>query len=150
MFKKLLIGASALMVAVAVTAQHDHAHHEPSPEEKAVEFRHSVFHTLEWKMGKLVGAKMSGDQTAFAKHATDMAYIAGLIPEGFVANSLIKGSKAKPAVWENPEEFLAAAQNLQTKATELAAADYDMASFDPRKFGGDTCGGCHRKFKERD
>lgn len=123
---------------------------EETAEQAAFAYRTGVLGALKWKMGQLGAAKAQGDKSAFQKHANDLVYLSGMIEEGFIPNSLLEGSKAKPAVWENPEEFAEAAENLRIKAAELADADYDMASFDPRKFGGDTCGACHRKFKERD
>lgn len=122
---------------------------QKSPEEQALDYRHAIFDSLGWKSSQLGVAKEAGDKAAFQKHATDMVYLGGLITEGFIPNSLIEGSSAKPEVWENPDEFEAAAENLRTMAAELASPDYDMASFDARDFGGEACGGCHRKFKER-
>ena len=122
-----------------------------SPAEKAFEFRHGLMHTIEWKFGKLVEAKMKGDKTAFHKNATDLAFLTTMIPEGFeLKNSIVKDSNAKKEIWEDWDTFLEKAKNIQQATRGLAAADYDMSTFDPRKFGGENCGACHRKFKERD
>ena len=122
-----------------------------SPAEKAFEFRHGLMHTIEWKFGKLVEAKMKGDKQAFHKNAVDLAFLTTMIPEGFeLKDSIVKDSSAKKEIWEDWNTFLEKAKNIQQAARGLAAADYAMSSFDPRKFGGENCGACHRKFKKRD
>ena len=122
-----------------------------SPAEKAFEFRHGLMHTIEWKFSKLVEAKMKGDKSAFQKNAADLAYLTTMIPEGFeLKDSIVDDSKAKKEIWEDWDEFLQKAKNIQQAARELSVPGYDPAAFDPRKFGGQNCGGCHRDFRERD
>ncbi len=143
---KTLVTASIVALSVASTLAHSQP---PSKEEQAMGFRQGVFQGLSWKMGQLAGAKGAGDRAAFQKHANDLAYLTGLITEGFIPDSLIEGSAAKPAVWGDAAGFQAAAEKMQSMAAELASDDYDMGSFDPRGFGREGCGGCHKDFKER-
>lgn len=143
---KLFCGAVFLLSTTTLSA---HAQ-PPSIEEQAVGFRQGVFQSLSWKVGQLAGAKAQNDRAAFQKHADDLAYLTGLITEGFIANSLVADSKAKPSVWEDSEGFHEAAKKMQGMAAEIAAADYDINSFDARSFGREGCGGCHKNFKERD
>lgn len=124
--------------------------HKETYEEKAVGFRQGVFHALSWKLGQLASAQKSDDRATFQKHANDLSHLTTLITEGFVPNSLVGHSEAKQDVWDNPEGFEKAAQKMQTMANEIASADYDMSSFDIRRFGREGCGGCHKDFKERD
>lgn len=148
-------GSKALAVAVvmlmamsaSVSAQQD----TRTPEDKAYQYRDGVFHALEWKMGQMIQAKIQVDKQAFQKHAGDMAYLAGLIDEGFIDNSIVEGSKAKPEIWQDREDFSRRANKLQQAAAAFAESG-DIEGFDPRKFGGDTCGACHRnyKFKEKE
>lgn len=122
-----------------------------SPAEKAFEFRHGLMHTMEWKFGKLVEAKMKGDKQAFHKNAADLAFLTTMIPEGFeLKDSIVKDSDAKKDIWQDWDKFLGKARNIQQATRELASANYNLADFDPRKFGGQNCGGCHRDFKKRD
>ena len=94
---------------------------------------------------------MKGDKTAFHKNATDLAFLTTMIPEGFeLKNSIVDDSTAKKEIWEDWDKFLEKAKNIQQATHELSAPEYDMASFDPRKFGGQNCGGCHRDFRKRD
>ena len=120
-----------------------------SPEVQAFEFRHALFETIGWKMGKMVGAKMQKNKAAFQKEAGDMSFLAGLITEGFeLKNNIPEGSAAKSAIWKDWETFEGKAKDFQAETKALAASG-DMDSFDPRDFGRKTCGGCHKDFKER-
>lgn len=139
--------ASSIFVLTTIPAL---AHAQPpSIEEQAVDFRQGVFQSLSWKVGQLAAAKAQDDRATFQKHANDLAYLTGLITEGFIANSLVADSKAKPAVWEDMAAFNEAAQKMRSMAADVASEDYDMASFDARNFGREGCGGCHKNFKER-
>lgn len=147
-FEKNLVAIIVLAAAVFVqpaVAQQD----TRTPEEKAVDYREGVFHVLEYKFGQMVAAKFSGNSEGFAKHAGDMAYAAGLIDEGFIPDSIVGDSAALPAIWENREDFASRGKDLQDAAAALAASG-DAEGFDPRAFGGDYCGSCHRKYKEED
>lgn len=135
----------AFVMSSAALAQQD----TRTPEEKAYQYRDGVFHAMEWKMGQMIQAKIQADKQAFQKHAGDMAYLAGLIDEGFIANSIVEGSKAKPEIWQDREDFSRRANELQQTAAAFAESG-DIEEFNPRKFGGDTCGACHRNYKEKD
>jgi len=142
-----ILAASVLAVITSVAVAQPP---QKSPEEQAYEYRHSLFEVLGWKSGQLGEAQAAGDKAAFQKHASDMAYLGGLITEGFIPDSIVDGSHAKPEIWENWDDFVAAAEDFQSLASELASPDYDMASFDARGFGGEACGSCHREYKARD
>lgn len=121
-----------------------------TPEQKAHEFRDGLFHTIEWKMGQMVGAKMRKDKAAFQKHAADMAYLAGMIPEGFaLKNSLPEGTRAKPEIWQDWDTFTEKAGKFK-KAAQALASSGDIDGFDPKKFGGGNCGACHKDFKTKE
>jgi cytochrome c556 len=132
--------------SITVYAQQD----TRTPGEKEYEFRDSLFRVIAWKMGQVGAAKASGDQAAFKSHMGNIAYMAGLITEGFqIPNNAPNGSLALPAIWEDFDNFSEKADNLINAASALAASG-DMDAFDPRKFGGGNCGGCHRDHKQRD
>lgn len=153
MMKKIIgyILLTVFSLTIMSTAAMAQMRDRRSPAEKAFEFRTALMHTMEWKFGKLVQAKMKGDKAAFQKNAADLAFLTTMIPEGFeLKNSIVKHSDAKKEIWEDWSTFLEKAKDIHKAASGLAAADYDMSSFDPRKFGGQNCGACHRKFKKRD
>ena len=123
---------------------------KPTPEERAYEFRHSLFETFAWKMGQLVGSKMKSDSVAFKKHATDLEYLASMLEEGFqIKNNIPEGSIAKPEIWDDFSKFEDKANVLRAAAGGLTK-EGAMDSFNPRDFGSKNCGGCHRDFKVKD
>lgn len=120
-----------------------------SPEEKEFVFRDSLFRVIGHKASQLPEAKAKGDQVAFKETAADIAYLAGMITEGFqIENNIYENSRALPAIWEDFENFTNRANVLRDAAQSLADSG-DMDSYDPRKFGSDNCGGCHRDHKKR-
>jgi len=146
-FAKIVLVAS-LLTATAGTALAQGT--PPSPEEQAVSYRQSIVKAMSWKLGQLAAAKEAGDAKAFRQHATDMYYLSGLIVEGFIPNSKTSESHAKPEVWEDWDHFVETAEGFRAKVSELTEPGYDIASFDPRGFGGEACGSCHRPYRERD
>ena len=59
-------------------------------------------------------------------------------------------TKAKPEIWEKPDDFVKAAKNLGKSAGELAAAvkSGDAAAVDTKvKALNGACGNCHKAFR---
>ena len=72
--------------------------------------------------------------------------IVGFFPKGSDTGK----TKAKPEIWEKPDEFSKAAKNLSKSADELAsaakagnAADVDVKV----KALGEACNSCHKQFR---
>ena len=127
-----------------------HSKEQPTPEERAYEFRHGLFETFSWKLGQLYSAQAKEDAAAFNKHAKDLAYLSGMLEEGFqLKNSLPEGSRAKAEIWENYDVFQEKAADLG-KAAAALTEEGAMKSFDVRDFGSKSCGGCHRDFREKE
>jgi cytochrome c556 len=80
--------------------------------------------------------------------------IATLFPAGSdqPAGSEPGQTKAKPEVWQNPDDFAAKLKALQDESAMLitAANGGDMAAIKAQyeKLGG-TCGGCHKVYKNK-
>ena len=121
-----------------------------TPEEKAYQFRDGLFHVIEYKFVKMIESKFGGDKAAFHKIAAEISYMSKMIPEGFIPNSIVEGTQAKPEIWEDWDKFTAKSTEFTKNLDGLADSNYDISSFDPKKFGGDNCGSCHRKFKSRE
>lgn len=120
-----------------------------SPEEKEYVFRDSLFRVIAYKASQLPEAKANGDQAAFKDSAADIAYLAGMITDGFqIENNIYENSLALPAIWEDFDNFTNRASILRDAAQALADSG-DMDSYDQRKFGSENCGGCHRDHKKR-
>jgi len=86
--------------------------------------------------------------------ADGAAKIPDLFPAGTSMNDVMDPKTgAKPAIWEQWDEFVADSQTLKARATtvqELALAMDDAALGDAfQSMGNDGCGGCHKVFREK-
>jgi cytochrome c556 len=128
---------------------------DDSPEYQAFQFRDGVMHGLAWKVGKLRAMSQGDipvDNAVALKNARDAAALAGMLADGFIPNSAVKGSLALPDIWKNFPDFQQKASDLQTAATALADATQANgfeASKGMIKAVGDSCGGCHRPYRKR-
>jgi cytochrome c556 len=112
-------------------------------------------HALAWKVGKLRAMAQGDipvDNAVALKNAQDTAALAGMLPDGFIPNSIVKGSLALPDIWKNFPDFQMKANDLQTAATALADAT-KANGFEAAKgmvqAVGQSCGGCHRPYRKR-
>lgn len=137
---------AVLSISIMLVSQAQ-AQNQPTPAERAYDFRHGLFETFSWKMGQLYGSKAKEDSVGFKKHAKDLAYLATMLEEGFqLKDSLPEGTRAKPEIWEDFDSFKEKAATLRTAAQSLSE-DGAMESFDIRDFGSKNCGSCHRDFR---
>jgi cytochrome c556 len=128
---------------------------DDSPEGTAFHYRDGLMQAVSWKMAR-IGGMAQGDipvnEAEFVKSARDLAVLAGMIPEGFIPNSIVKGSAALPAIWTNMSDFEAKAKALQDGAQGLADAAAS-GGFEGAKgmvaAVRQTCGGCHRTYRQR-
>lgn len=145
----LVLLSSILIVSAMATMVQAQQRDTQSPEEKEFVYRDSLFRVIGFKAGQLPAAKASGDVAAFKKAAADIAYLSGLITEGFqIENNIYENSLALPAIWEDFDDFAERADTLRDAAQALADSG-DMDAYNPRSFGGENCGGCHRDYKQR-
>jgi len=74
-----------------------------------------------------------------------------LFPKGSSTKDFPGKTRAKPAIWEQKDDFRAKGRNLRTLAllVEKAAADGDKAAIKAAyaKMGKLGCGGCHKNFR---
>jgi cytochrome c556 len=124
-----------------------------TPEGQAFAYRHSVMEAIAYKVGRLramAGGEIPADNAAFAKHASDVATLSGMVVEGFIPNSVVGDSIALPEIWTNMPDFQAKAADLQNAATALSTAA-SQQGFEAAKgmvqAVGQTCGGCHRPYR---
>jgi cytochrome c556 len=128
---------------------------EDTPEAAAFHFRQSVMESIAYKVGQARGmaqGEIPVDEAAFAKHASDVATLAGMIVEGFIPNSAVEGSAALPEIWTNMADFQQKAADLQNAAQALATAASSQgfeAAKEMVQAVGQTCGGCHRPYRQR-
>jgi cytochrome c556 len=157
--KKLVITLLSVvlvpMLVVSCGGQKAPAALPDTPEAAAFTFRDGLMKTIGWKVTKLRGmatGEVTLDEAFFKKSAHDVVTLAGMIPEGFIPNSIVPGSAATPEIWMNFADFKQKAADLQTAAQALADA-VDQNGFESSKglvdAVGKSCGGCHRPYRKR-
>ena len=147
---KTLLAAS-LSVAVAVPAI---AHIERS--EPLQSLRQSYFALVGMTfgpMGDMVKGKIEWNGDQFAAWASDLAAVSSVsVERGFTPGSDKGKTRAKPAIWENPDDFAEKLAAFRTEAAALAAAaktgDQAASTAQFKKTGG-TCKACHDEYKAR-
>lgn len=100
------------------------------------------------------GAGSSADVAEAARTMAERAErIPGFFPEGTGMHEVEIETGARPAIWEDPDDFGAKATALR----EAALAFADLADGDPGReavgagmatFGQQGCGACHRVYRE--
>ena len=96
-----------------------------------------------------------GDPFELAARAAEIAENASSIPELFPENTgmpHIEESESKPVIWEDWDEFVAAAEALVEPAMAVQAAfdseDKGAIGAAVKNLGNDGCRGCHSVFRE--
>lgn len=126
----------------------------PKPED-FVNYRNGVMTAIGWNFGPMVAMvkkEMPYDAAQFALRAERVAFLATLPMEGFVPATKDVKSHAKPAVWDNLDDFRSRMQDLETNTAALAAAAkdaQDLGAVVPAFAKvGDTCKGCHDEYEQ--
>lgn len=150
-FKKATLAILATFAAVAVSqmsfagSDHDHSAHEGIYKERA--------DTMKALGGaaKATGAMLKGEvpfdlakaQAAGQTVADNAKTIPALFPEG----TNVGESEALQVIWQDWEEFTAAAKLLGERASVLASAEDQKTA--GAAFGAmiKACGGCHKTFR---
>lgn len=134
--------------AVALTLS---AQDEPAP---ALQYRQKLMQGHRASMGSIgdiMKHKLPVGMKHVAGHATALSNYAALIPGAFEEKVSEGLTDAKPEVWQNWNDFLAKASNLEQAAKTLASAAEggDMqAVMGGLKGVGDACRGCHDNYRK--
>ena len=151
MKRKITLSCAAAALSAAAFA---HAV-GPSPAERAVGYRQGVFHAIAWNFGPMAGmvkGEIPFDAPAFALKAERVAFLSTLPLEGFVPDSLVGDTEAKPEIWDDMEDFKSRMQTFETEAgklAEVAKGAGAVADVAPQ-FGevGQACKDCHDEYKK--
>ncbi len=121
--------------------------------EDALEYRQGVFNAIAWSFGPMAGMvknQMPYDAALFTKHAERVAFLAHLPLEGFIPDSRVGDTTAKPEVWENSADFEQQMQAMIDEAEKLYEVSKagDLDAIRPQ-FGavGQSCKGCHDDYR---
>lgn len=153
MKRQTLIAATAVTMGLAVAAM---AQDSPTRADQIVEYRQAMYTVIGAnfsQLGAVVQGKAPYDAQDFAQRADRVAYVAAMLPEGFVAESRTgKPTGAKPGLWTDRAEFDRLLKDMQLKVRTLATTAKSAASVADVKsaFGaaGQACKSCHDKFRK--
>jgi len=151
MIHRLLLGLTASAFLITGTATADDGHDDDND---AVKYRHQVMATMGSSFGAFILLFMNKVEQP-EKHlvanarilATAAALTADLVPEGS------QGGEALPAIWDDMDEYQKLAQEVADATASLAASAEagDRAGMGKAfKAAGQSCKGCHDKFREED
>lgn len=126
---------------------------DDSPEAEAFRYRDAVMTVLATKtltIGGMAREDIPLDEAEFTKAVNDLAAVSGMVVEGFMPEGIPAGSRSMPEIWENWNDFVAKAAELETAAMALAEATnnggFSAAQGLVQGTIG-TCGGCHRGYR---
>jgi cytochrome c556 len=144
-----LLAASGFALAQSAT--------QPTPAEKAIKYRQSVFEVVAGNFGPLAGkagGKVDLSDADARKYATRLASIAEFTRDAFPDVSKEGPTKAKPEIWSQRADFDKLVDDLTTKTRALAdvtaKAGVSAEEFKAAVGGvGNSCKNCHEKFREK-
>ena len=145
-FVLAVLGACAAVTAIAAVKP-----------ETAIRYRQSVYTMIGWNfapLAQMVKGKAAWDAAEFARRADRIAFLAPQLLEGFPAGS-DTGAKteAKPAIWQDMDDFKAKMDDLVTQSRALAevAKSGDEAKMKEqfRQTAG-ACKACHDKYRNEE
>lgn len=111
----------------------------------------------DWKdaigiMGDMADAPETFDLATFQENAQFLAESANKPWDHFTDQNELGG--ATDAVWSNPDEFKAEAENFQKVTAELNTVAQNSTTLEEMlpalKPVGDSCKSCHKEFKQKD
>ena len=143
MVRKLLTGAFFGILALAVSTQ-------VFAQADVIQKRQDAMKGNSAAAKAIKGAVETKDYATVEAKAKDIMGTADKIVSLFPKGSTTGKTKAKPEIWEKPDEFSKAAKNLGKAASELASAakagnadDVDVKV----KALGEACNSCHKQFR---
>jgi cytochrome c556 len=143
MVRKLLTGAFFGILALAVSTQ-------VFAQADVIQKRQDAMKGNSAAAKAIKGAVETKDYATVEAKAKDIGGTADKIVSLFPKGSTTGKTKAKPEIWEKPDDFSKAAKNLNKAASELASAakagnadDVDVKV----KALGEACNSCHKQFR---
>jgi cytochrome c556 len=123
--------------------------------ERAIAYRQGVYQVMAWNfgpMGAMVKGEIPFDATVFAKNAERVQLMSKMPLEGFIPGSDKGDTEAKPAIWQNWDDFKAKVEKLEqetAKLAELAKTATKVEEVTPQLGKtGKVCKGCHDDYKK--
>jgi cytochrome c556 len=149
--KAAMLGVISAGLLATTTAQAD----EGVSVQKSVDYRTSYMTLLGWHskpMIKMLKGEAEFDDEAFLSHASQLAAVSKLdLLMAFPEDSTTDDSAAMSEIWFDFEDFEQKFADFRAAGAQLgeAAGSGDVAATKQAFSGfGDTCKGCHKKYKE--
>lgn len=154
--KLMLLAAPLSLMLIAGCGGGGSGADEDTPEAAAFRFRDAVMTLLAAKaltVGGMARGDIPVDEAEFSKSVNDLAALSGMLVEGFMPEGMPNGSRAMPEIWQNWDDFVKKAGELQNAAMGLAEASnnggFSAAQGLVQGTIG-TCGSCHRAYRKRE
>jgi cytochrome c556 len=141
--RKILLGTLFAVLSVFTAA-------ELFAQADVIEKRQKLMKSNSEAAKAIKAAAESKDYATIEMKAKDITGNAEKIVAAFPKGSTLGKTKAKPEIWEKPDDFAKNAKNLDKAATELAdaAKAKDDAAVTAKVKGlGEACGNCHKAFR---
>lgn len=133
-----------------------HAQASEYEAEDFIEYRHEVMEAIKGhnKAIKAILQEKVPYSDHLDIHMTSLEALLGRVGELFPEGSDFGETKAKDAIWDNPEKFKQSVEKAQQEFVtfkSVVAKGDNRASLDAyKKFGKASCGNCHKSFKKKD
>ena len=145
-----------LICIVIVVGTLGGAHAQFGKPEDAIKYRQAVMFLIAkhfGRMGAVVKGQKPYDREDFARNAAVVKTLSTLPWEAFMVPGTDKGKTGlKSVAFSKQAEFNMAAEKMEAEVTKLVkAADSGDLNSIKAQFGkvGQTCGGCHKKFRAK-
>jgi cytochrome c556 len=149
--RALRLAVPALCLAVASGA---FAQGQPSKADQLLKYRKAVYQAMVWNFGpmsQMAQGKIQYDAKEFETRAGRVASLTPMLAESYSAESReATGSKAKPELWSNREDFDAKLATLVERSATLAQVAKEGDAAKTKAAFLDTagaCKACHDKYK---
>lgn len=151
------ITASSVLALSLLASPMAGADEELDPNAMALMYRQAAMTLVGHNFGPMVSmmkGEMPWDDAMFKRWAQDLAAVSSIdMMRGFRPGSGVGKTMAKPAIWDNMDDFREKMAELPkvTNALALAAAAGDKAAIgDAFKAVGASCKQCHDDYKSKD
>lgn len=125
--------------------------HEADPAVKARQAHMQLYAHNLGILGGMAQAKIDYDAELAQIAANNLAAVASLDETTYWVDGTAEGTKARPAIWENMDDFMAKQDGMTAAAAAMAeVAGTDLASLQGAMGDlGGACSACHREYRAR-
>jgi len=124
--------------------------------EDAIKYRQSIMSAIKGHnnaIKSILNAKVPFTDR-LENHVTSLKQLYMELDQIFPEGSDFGKTNAKEAIWEDPAKFKStidkSRQALDTFAAVIAQGNMQKSANAAKKFGKDSCGGCHKSYKKKD